>query len=192
MISGQHPRPALSPLRDLCRQVHIITCCGEPQYCTLCSGKREIAEKESHWPHFLLHLTLQEPMYHHQALHCYQVKELFRKSVDLSFILGFRDDCILWLIWKWVLSHCCQNSPNTFSFLWQPRMDIFSNGACELAFTNYIVFNVRLLQNPRAWRLQNLCSAFMSWRMINIMADTIRVCICGASTILNMLQTFFL
>ena len=48
----RHPRPALSPLRDLCRQVHIITCCGEPQYCTLCSGKRErIAEKESHWPH---------------------------------------------------------------------------------------------------------------------------------------------
>ena len=46
-IQGLH-----CPLCDLCRQVHIITCCGEPQYCTLCSGKRErIAEKESHWPH---------------------------------------------------------------------------------------------------------------------------------------------
>lgn len=81
-----------------------------------------------------------------------------------------------------------------------------SYGSQELAFSeirlvswlsqNYIVFNVRFFSLIKAWSLEedyscHLCSVFMSWGVINIIADTIIVSIYLASTILSTLQTFF-
>lgn len=81
-----------------------------------------------------------------------------------------------------------------------------SYGSQELAFSeirlvswlsqNYIVFNVRFFSLIKAWNLEedyscHLCSVFMSWGVINIIADTIIVSIYLASTILSTLQTFF-
>lgn len=133
-IQGLHCPPYVTSAGWL----HIITCCGEPQCIVPCvqGSAREGLRKGESLTYLSPHLTftknrciITKP--------CIVVrwKNCLENPVDLSFILGFRDDCILWLIWKWVLSPIAARTPPTFSFLWQPRMDIFSNGACELAFT---------------------------------------------------------